>query len=186
MDTSLAAKSSYLEVSKFSGKPYASCFDITTGLWNPRHPTLVARMLHYSCSKFDANLAGIQDQSFDSFTHILECAAQFDMPQLLACCEYHIATDPHDRFQPVASRLQHVLPLSSFYRIAEGLSTGFEHMAASSLPSEQHCPCGYCGHAREGVCVCVPGSPSSSKDCARALRAKSLPGPKDFLQMAQR
>ncbi len=57
MDTSLAAKSSYLEVSKFSGKPYASCFDITTGLRNPRHPTLVARVLHYaSCSKLDAKI----------------------------------------------------------------------------------------------------------------------------------
>lgn len=131
-------------------------------------------------------LAGIQDQSFDSFTHILERAMQSDMPKLLTCCEYHIAADPLHRFHPVASRLglRHVLPLSSFYRIAEGLSIGFENMAARSLLSERRC--GYCMQSKEGVCIYVPGSPGSGKKCARALHAKFLPGPHDFLQMAQR
>lgn len=98
-------------------------------------------------------LAGIQDQSFDSFTHILERAMQSDMPKLLTCCEYHIAADPLHRFHPVASRLGHVLPLSSFYRIAEGLSIGFENMAARSLLSERRC--GYCMQSNllEGGCL---------------------------------
>lgn len=130
-------------------------------------------------------IAGMQDQSFEGFTHILECASRLDMPKLLACCEYHIAADPLHRFRPVASCLGNVLPLSSFFRVAEGLSRGFETMAANSAPSDVNCSCECCKRSRKGVCICVPGCPSSSKKCARALRGKYLPGPRDFLQMAQ-
>ncbi len=129
-------------------------------------------------------LAGIQDQSFDSFRDTLDCAMQFDMPKLLACCEYHIAAGPHHKFH-VASCLGHALPISSMFRIAEGLSACIEKMAACSVPSGKYCSCDCCMRSTAGVCICVPGCPNNSKECARVLRAKYVPGPMEFLQMVQ-
>ena len=122
----------------------------------------------------------MQDQSLDGFMHIMDCALQFDMPKLLACCEYHIAADPLQRFQPVSLRLRDALPNGSVLRIAEGLASAFETMAASP---QCHCVC--CRKGRAGINISVPTCAScTGKDLARALLWKYVPGPSSFLLMA--
>ena len=132
----------------------------------------------------------MQDQSLDAFMHILDCAVVCDMPKLLACCEHHIAADPQQRFQPISLCLKHLLPISSALHIAEGLHLAFQNMAADHA-AEDHshaCDCGCCRHIMQGnrsrktshSCIC------SRQGIAGATLSRYMPGPKEFLEMAQR
>ena len=136
----------------------------------------------------------MQDQSLDVFMHILDCAIVCDMPKLLACCEYHIAADPQQRFQPISLRPWHLLPISSALRIAEGLRLAFQNMAADHAAEDlsQVCDCGCCRHNKQGIrsrktssresrfCLC------SRQGIAGATLSRYMPGPKEFLEIAQR
>ena len=54
---------------------------------------------------------------------------------------------------------------------------GFETMAASF---EEESRCQYCRRRQSNSWISAPGSPSSTEECARALRGKFVPGPKEF------
>ena len=84
----------------------------------------------------------MQNASFDDFLHTLDCATNYKMPKLLACCEYYIATAPIGRFQAELSSLKHPLPISSALRIAAGLRVAFrkvmgEESTIPYIPSPQ-------------------------------------------------
>ena len=86
-----------------------------------------------------------QEQGLKGLMHIMDAAVRFNMPKLLACCEYTIAVDLRQEYSPISLRLRD-LPVSSLLRIAEGLQAAYQRSASS----------------------------------------KHMPGPKEFLKMAQR
>ena len=81
----------------------------------------------------------------DGFMHIVDAAVRFNMPKLLACCEYYIAVNRRQEFTPISLRLKEI-PVSSLLRIAEAALAAYQRGAAS----------------------------------------KDMPGPKEFLKMAER
>ena len=129
----------------------------------------------------------------EAFLHILFSALLCDMPKLLACCDHHIAADPQQSFQPISLRLKHLLPISSALRIAEGLCVAFQRMAADHAAADQsqRCECECCRRNRQGFRSgqTISRGPQIracySKGIAGATLNKYVPGPKEFLEMAQ-
>ena len=136
----------------------------------------------------------MQDQSVEAFLHILDSTVLCDMPKLLACCQHHISADPQQRFQPISLRLKRLLPVSSALRIAEGLRVAFQRMAADHAAADQsqRCECKCCRRNRQSfrsgktisrgphICAC------SRQGISGATLSKYVPGPKEFLEIAQR
>ena len=67
----------------------------------------------------------MQEESTEEFVYIMDCALNFNMRKLLACCEYHIAADPNQRFRAGISQMKYPIPISSVLRIATGLRVTF-------------------------------------------------------------
>ena len=131
---------------------------------------------------------------------MLECATIYGMPKLLACCEYHLATDPLQRFErlPASFPSGQVLPGCSLLRVAHGLRAAFHNMAVDraipKLPLER-CDCQCCLTVRvrsPGIqnnmhqagfpeCNCSKRVSSSSE---RIYLQEYVPGPQEFLEMA--
>ena len=108
------------------------------------------------------SLSTMQDR--EAFLQTLNAAVSCDMPKLLACCEFHIAAENQQRLQPVMLRLEELLPISSALRIAQGLRVALQRMGEEHAAAEDQ---------------------SQSKGPANVMLCKYLPGPKEFLQMAQ-
>ncbi len=102
-------------------------------------------------------------QDTEVFLQTLDSAVRCGMPKLLACCEHHIAADPQQWSQQNSSHQEQLLPISSALRIAQGLRMALHRMAADDAAADQS--------RRKGN----KGVPLS----------KYVPGPKEFLQMAQ-
>ena len=103
-------------------------------------------------------------QDLEAFLQTLDAAVSCDMPKLLACCEHHIAADSQQKLQPKIARLEQLLPISSALRIAQGLRMALQRMVEEYAAAEDQ---------------------DQSKGTVTVMLSKYLPGPKQFLQMAQ-
>ena len=125
----------------------------------------------------------MQNKSVDWFMYLLDFASVFEMPKLLACCEHHICIDPKQRFQPMRSSSQHLLPTSSALRIAKGLRMAFQRIGnrpcSSSVNSQLCCRCTGCESFRLRYL-----SGADTTKCICLCLSRYVPRPKEFLAMA--
>lgn len=88
----------------------------------------------------------LQSKSKEAFLEMLDAAAMFDMPKLLACCEHHIAAnilkiDDQMRL-PSEYKLEEHVPILSALRIAKALrlalAKSFAEAQVGSSPGRFH------------------------------------------------
>ena len=125
----------------------------------------------------------LQDQQPDVFMRRMRDATLFDMPQLLACYEYHIALKSLEasHVELIAECMSEQLLSRSWTRIAEGFSRAFQTQA-SLAAQPRKCECACCQRKRKrwyDKCECKRTFKSLSE--SREL----LPGPMEFLRMAK-
>ena len=119
-----------------------------------------------------------------AFLHILDCAVQLDMPQLLACCEHFLAMDPSEQVDMAA--LAERLPSQSLLRIAKGSCKAFGSMRARVskhiASRKSDCTCYYTQRygGTKDYCSSCSNFFESTED-----NSKYVPAPKQFLRMAQ-
>ena len=117
---------------------------------------------------------------------IMKCASLYDLPKLLACCEYNVALSAVDTLHSELRTLCASEPLlfCSLARIFEAFAVTIYRENGPTMKAScdvEPCPCHCCQLLRGSNAVCCNCTHAySTKNTTRKL----MPGPKEFLEMA--
>lgn len=129
---------------------------------------------------------GLQDQEDDVFLHIMKCATLYDMPKLLACCEYYVALSSLRSSHTVlrARCLSEQLLIRSWSHIAVSFCMAFQSLFYQAPPT-QPCSCACCQQRRrQGYSDCCCKCAIAATPAAREKLSKFVASPKEFLKIA--
>ncbi len=100
----------------------------------------------------------MQDLKPDVFLHTMQSAALYNMPKLLACCEYHVATifmKTRDTALVVQCMTDQLL-LQSCIRLHLVGALAFKSSQDQACSKQQKCECHCC---RRSCCICKAIAP---------------------------